>query len=97
MKTKLEQLKEIKHLNLKTFNIRDMLVNAYYVDLENNLIGYVTDTSEDLETIENEKLYEMYNEYDAKHGYNKTSVEDLISIGHFNFVIFTFENKGIKC
>ncbi len=39
MKTKLEQLKEIKHLNLRTFNIQDMLVNAYYVDLENNLIG----------------------------------------------------------
>lgn len=95
MKTKLEQLQEIKHINLRTFDIKNMLVNAYYIDLENNLIGYVVDTSEALETIENERLWEMYNEYDAKYGYNKTGVDDLISIGHFNFVIFTFENKGI--
>jgi hypothetical protein len=72
-----------------------MLVNAYYVDLENNLIGYTINTSEDLETIELERLWEMYDEFDARNGYVKTGVQDFETIGHFNYVVFTFENKGI--
>lgn len=90
---KLEQLKEIKYIDLTKFKIENMLVNSYYVDLENNLIGYVTDGSEDLETIQEDKEWEMYNEYNSRNGYNLTSVLDIKTVGNFNFSVFTFENN----
>jgi hypothetical protein len=95
MKTRLELTKEIKEVDLTSFNITTMLVNSYYIDLQNNLIGYVTDRSRDAETIEEEKQWEIYEEYHDNNGYELTSVLDIQTIGHFDFIVFTFENKGL--
>lgn len=88
---KLEQLKEIKHINLTIFKIEKMLVNSYYIDLENNLIGYVIDRSRDLETIEEDKEWQLYDEYNSRNNYNLTSVIDIKTIGNFDFNLFTFD------